>query len=191
MALMLRNNADIRGIPVKEMLNLLGQYADDADIYRLKNQKSLDSVFETLEKFKQISGFTLNYDKTSILRIGSLKNSDSMLITQRAVSWTIEPVNVLGVWVSPDVNEAVTKNYEEIWKKAQSVFAGWTHRKSSLHGKVAIVNSLFSSLFMYKMTVLPPMSKDLSTRIRHLITNFLWNGSKPKIALQIFNNAQK
>ena len=75
MALLLRNDVNIKGIWVKEIKNLLGQYADDADIYLLKNKKSLDSVFLCLERFRSISGFTVNYDKTKIMRIGSLKNS--------------------------------------------------------------------------------------------------------------------
>ena len=66
LALTLKDNKEIKGIPVKEILKLLSQYADDADIYMLKEQKSLDSVFQALEKFRLLSGFTLNYDKTSI-----------------------------------------------------------------------------------------------------------------------------
>ena len=62
LALTLKSNQEIKGIPVEEMLKLLGQYADDADIYTLKDQKSLDSVFDTLERFKNLSGFSQDND---------------------------------------------------------------------------------------------------------------------------------
>ena len=184
MALLIKNHPDIKGIPVAEMLNLLGQYADDADMYLLKDQKSLDSVFTTLEKFRGISGFTLIYDKTSIMRIGSMKDSDSTLITQRVVAWTKEPVNVLGVWLSPNIDEITRLNYEEIYKKAQTVISKWCNRSLSLHGKVLVINNLITSLFVYRMTVLPSMPVDLVKNLRSMIIKFIWNNARPKIGYE-------
>ena len=63
MAILIKQNQEIKGIPVREMLNILGQYADDADIYSLFEKKSYDSIFTCLEAFRRMSGFTLNYDK--------------------------------------------------------------------------------------------------------------------------------
>ena len=83
MAILLRENPNIQGILVNEIRNLLGQYADDADLYLKYHQGSLNSVFDVLETFRRMSGFCVNYDKTTVLRIGSLKNSDSTLFTQK------------------------------------------------------------------------------------------------------------
>ena len=109
LALLLKENKDIEGIPVKEITNLLRQYADDADIYMLSSKKSLESLFLVLETFRSISGFTLNYNKTTILRIGSLKNTNASIMIRRTVAWTNELINILGVWVSMDEKEAIRK----------------------------------------------------------------------------------
>ena len=182
MALLIKTHPNIKGIPVEQMMHLLGQYADDADMFLLKDQKSLDSVFLTLERFRQLSGFTLNYDKTTILRIGAMHGSDAIMYTQKIVSWTNEPINVLGVWVSPDTNKILDKNYEELYTKAEVVLNSWRKRTMSLHGKVLIVNNLISSLFVYRMMVLPTMPADLAKKLKNLIVKFIWNNTRPKIA---------
>ena len=166
---------------MKDILNCLGQYTDDADIYSLYNQKSLDSIFLTLERFCSISGLTLNYDKTSKFRIGSLKKSDAMLLTQTVVLWTNKPINVLGVWVANDMDETIKLNYQSLQTKALAIMNSWSTRNSSLIGKVHIVNSLVSSLFVYRMMVLPHMKETMYLALKEAIIKFLWKGAKPKI----------
>ena len=181
MALLLRNEQEIEGISVNDLLNLLGQYADDADLYLLYRQSCLDSVFNALETFRAMSGFALNYDKTSILRIGSLERSDAMLATQRTVAWTNEPINVLGIWVSPDIETAINKNFKEIFDKAEATICKWRHRSMSLSGKILIVNNLIMSLFVYRMMALPFVKQELLKKFIKSVEVFLWNGARPKI----------
>ena len=184
MAIMLRNNENIEGITINDILNLLGQYADDADLYLLHKQSNLDNVFIALETFRTMSGFALNYDKTSILRIGSLKDSESVLTTQRSVSWTNEPINVLGIWVSPDLDVCINKNYTEIVTKAVAVLKQWKNKTLSLIGKILVVNTLIMSLFVYRMTALPFMMKSLEKQLKQEIISFIWNGARPKISYE-------
>ena len=74
LALMIKENKNIKGIWVDEIHNLFGQYADDADAYLLYKKETIDTMFMVLEIFRAMSGFTLNYNKTTIMRIGSMQN---------------------------------------------------------------------------------------------------------------------
>ena len=103
----LRQCRKISGIPVDDILFLLNQYANDMGISSLS--ESLNSIFEMLEWFWQNAGFTLSYKKTSILRVGSLWNSNMQLYTMNQIAWTNEPVNVLGVNVSQDATKTAGK----------------------------------------------------------------------------------
>ena len=47
----LKQNKSIKGIPVQEIQNLLGQFADNIDIYIKLDQNSLSSTLMGLEKF--------------------------------------------------------------------------------------------------------------------------------------------
>ena len=182
MAIQLRKNKRIQGIPINDILNSLGQYADDADIFSLYKQDSYNSIFDNLERFRAISGFTLNYDKTAVFRIGSLKNSDAMLLSQTTVSWTNEPINVLGVWIANDTQTTLKLNYEAIENKVNAILQDWTHRNSTIIGKIQIVNSLVTSLFVYRMMVLPRMPELLLNSIKQKVIKFIWKGAKPKIS---------
>ena len=87
----LRDNAQIKGIPVQEVEDLLGQFADDMDLYLLYDKNSLENVLRTMDTFQRESGFTVSYEKTQIYRIGSLARSQAKLITQKVVKWTNGP----------------------------------------------------------------------------------------------------
>ena len=81
LAIQIRNNVKIKGITINEIMYLLGLFADDTDSYVLHDQETMTELFNVIEKFGQISGLKMNYDKTNIYRIGSLKNSDARLYT--------------------------------------------------------------------------------------------------------------
>ena len=132
LALALKSNQNIQGIPIEDFVKLLGQYPDDADIFQLKNQRLLDATFDVLERFKKSSGFTLNYDKTSIFRIGSAKNSKDILLTQKTVAWTNKPINVLGVVISNKDTDTEKLNFESIYTKMKAILINWSGRSASL-----------------------------------------------------------
>ena len=190
MAILLRQNENIKGIPVEDILNLLGQYADDADVYLLNDQKSLDSVFLCLQRFKQMSGFSVNYDKTSIYRIGSLKHSNRQLQTQKLVLWTNEPINVPGVWIAHNQDQSLNLNYALIFDQMCGILQSWRCHNLSLFGKILVVNTLVASLFVYKMTVLPAIPHNLRKQVREEIEKFLWNGSRPKIKYDVLTKSK-
>ena len=61
----------------------------------------------------------------------------------------------------------------------------WFLRNIPLTGKVLLVNTLMSSLFIHQMMVLPPLSSNQLHKIDSIITKFLWKGRKSKIPLAV------
>ena len=55
-------------------------------------------------------------------------------------------------------------------------------------GKVQVLNTLVASLFVYKMMVLPIIPKKVIKNMENVMREFLWNGKKAKIALNILQN---
>ena len=156
-------------------------------MYLRNNQKSLDSIFTCLEIFRSMSGFTINYDKTTILRIGSIKSSNAMLFSQKQVAWTSDFTNVLGVWIHTDIEKAISKNYEELYIKAISTLQKWSSRNASLMAKCIIINSLIASLFVYRMSVLPRMKDTMQKSLEAEFDKFIWNGARPKVPQKVLN----
>ena len=184
MAIEIRKSPTIQGINVDQLIYLLNQFADDTDITSEFSQQSMDGICNSLHNFRNQSGFTISYDKTSILRIGSLEKSDASLYTQSPIAWTNDSINVLGVDVYTNVDD-VTKNYETTIAKAANVLKRWENKSLSLVGKVNVINTLISSLFVYKLTVLPAPT-DQQVRVLHgMISDFLWDNKRPKIPLKV------
>ena len=189
-AIELRKNPKLEGFLVKEVKRILGQYADDMDLYLKADKTAIKQAFDTLEKFIT-SGFRINYDKTSIYRIGSIKKSNAKMYTDNNVLWPRDGINILGVEVTHETNKLVAKNYKDTIKKAQGILSLWSSRSLSLIGKVLIVNTLIVSLFVYKMTVLPNITQDVLRQMNKMIESFIWNNRKPKIPLSVLQASKE
>ena len=189
LALSLRNNPEISGIPVNDIINLLNQYADDMDVASEYSQKSINAIMSTLEKFHDHTGFTINYDKTKLYRIGSAKRSNATLITQRQIAWTEEPLNILGILVGNDDEKDIENNYIPLITKIEKIITCWETRDLSLLGKILVINTLVALQFVYKMTVLPTIPEHVVSRIEQLIVKYLWNGKKAKISLSVLQRS--
>ena len=59
LAIQLRNNVKLEGIVVNAIHKLLGQYADDIDLYLKGDPENIRFVFKTFEEFKGQSGFRI------------------------------------------------------------------------------------------------------------------------------------
>ena len=192
LAIELRKNKNIKGFEIKEIMRILGQFADDMDLYLWGDAKSVTYAFNVIDDFCRQSGFRINYDKTTILRIGSIKKSNAKFYTKKNVAW-VEQMNILGVEISAICDKKLLQkiNYDKITRKIEGILSAWRARNLSLIGKVLIINSLVGSLFVYKMSVLPAISTELVQSINKQIQNFIWNDKRPKIPLQTMQKSKE
>ena len=188
-AIELRECREIKGIPVEEFIFLLNQYADDMNVASLFDRLSINNILEKLEKFRLSSGFCISYDKTSILRIGSLRNSDAKIFTQANIAWTSE-INVLGIQIGY-TQDSIDCNYDRVIQKIQGRLTPWVARNLSLCGKINVLNTLIGSLFNYLFAVLPSMNEKQLARVQDAFGTFLWKGSRAKIPLRILQLDKK
>ena len=95
--------------------------------------------------------------KKKIYRIGSLKNSNAKIYTQKNLNWSDGDIEMLGIRIrNSDCQD--NRQYNQIIDKMTNVAMNWKDRNLTLIGKCLIVNSLMSSLFMYYMVIMPMMS---------------------------------
>ena len=189
LAIALRNNQEIEGLTIKDIRNLLNQFADDMDIFSLCTEKSVKAILEELNKFKSQSGFTVSYDKTTLYRIGSLRHSNAQMYGLSQYVWSREDITVLGVKIAHE--ELIEKNYQDIIEKVKKQLQAWTNRGLSLIGKIQVVNTLIASLFVYKMMVLPKIPCNIVKTVNNMIREYIWNGKKSKIAYNILQNRKQ
>ena len=177
----IRSNKKIKGIKIKDGISLIYQFADDTNLTLEFDLESLLEVEKTFSKFQRVSGLKVNYDKTEILRIGSLRHSDAKLITATEMCWTNDPVLVLGIVICTDANRLTQLNFDPLIVKIENQMKIWSMRDLSLFGKTLIIKSLLMSQLVYKLSVLPSPANEFIDTLQSLFFKFLWGKRRPKI----------
>ena len=185
LAINLRSNSKIEGIKIGHITHLISQFADDLDLFLKFKQSCWEETLSVLRKFEEISGMKVNYDKTSVYRIGSIKGSNAKFYSMAKIKWTNNPVNILGVYVANDWEQTLSLNYDPLVVKCQSVVDMWHHRAISLFGKVLVLNSLVASQLAYRMSVLCNIPVKYVKTFKEMFTKFVWNTRTPKIRWNI------
>ena len=180
MARKLKQDPSIKGINIKGFKQLLSQFADDTTLYLTYDKITFERVVDTLSYIEDQTGLRISFDKTVVYRIGSLANSMAKIYTKKDLSWTNDPISILGVKMSNDMKEV--DNYEAVLEKMQTVLHNWYYRQMTLMGKVLIVNTLCESLFVYKLTVLANISPNTIKKIEEIVNSFIWKGKRAKIS---------
>lgn len=183
---LVKSNSKLAGVSINNYKHVISQFADDTDLYLLFNQETIDQVISTLTTLENNVGFKVNYDKTTIYRMGSIEKSNAKLYTKKVFQWRNEPPNILGVDIVQygDYN-AILHNFTPILEKVEAILNSWKNRNLSLSGKVLVINSLVASLFVYKMSVLPNVPYSVITQFQEIISKYLGNGKRLRIPLKM------
>ena len=142
-----QNIGDIKSIVIDEVEFKSLQFADDMNLFSMFERQSVDSAKTTLATFGKNTGLRLNYEKTSVYRIGSLGNSQAKFDTTKELNRTNEPINVLGITLDYDQNQMTALNYTGMVPKVQKKTGAWMNRGLSTYGMVIMLNPLIGSLF--------------------------------------------
>ena len=182
MSIKLKNHKDIHGIKIGDTEILLSQFADDTDLYLPFEKTVINAVLDVLTEVESNIGIKVSYDKTVLYRIGSIANTNAKCYTKRTIKWNNEPSNTLGIDLH---HQNLAKNFEATMIRMEAVTKLWYYRQLTILGKVLILNTLVASLFVYKMTVVHEFPDAMIQRIENCFKDFIWNGKKQKIPLNI------
>ena len=182
---------DIKGISMYGIEHILSQFADDTSAFMSFDPLTINGFCDVLQQLEDELGLKVSYDKTSLYRVGSLKNSDARCYTQQPLRWTNENITTLGVTFDQEDNACHT-NIDKIMVKIKNVCDNWQNRNASISGKILLINALIGSLFVYHMSVMLNMSEAEIKNIEKCIYSFLWNGkSRGRIAIATLQNPKK
>jgi hypothetical protein len=188
LAVSIRNNPNINGISVNEKESKICQYADDTYLTLEASSNNLKEVLNEFSNFEQLSGLKINYDKTVVLRGGSLASTGFTLLPEVPLKWTNSQIEILGILVGNDLKSVLIDNYLRKIEKLRIVLCKWYHRNMSIFGKIAIVKSIALSQLIYLASILPKPPKYLIDSINKHIYEFIWNKKPDKIKRVILSN---
>ena len=99
LATKIRHDDSVEGIKVFQTEHKISQFADDTTLF-LRNLNSVQNSITLVDQFGDISGLSLNVEKTKALWLGPWRFKSSKPF---GLKWTTDPVRALGIFISYDV----------------------------------------------------------------------------------------
>ena len=146
LSLMIRRNVNIKGIKIRNKVNLLSQFADDTTLCLDGSEKSFIEAVHTLTRFAHISGLKINFDKTQVVWIGSRKNSGMQYMRDKNFVWDPGTFKVLGITFSTNTDTIVQLNYNDKLFSIRRVLAFWKKKTNYSLWK----NNCYQDLSVFK-----------------------------------------
>ena len=110
-----------------------------------------------------------------------MRHTNAKFYTQKKLFWLKGGIKVLGIEIHADAQVTINVNYMNALERVERVIQSWKHRKLSLLGKIAVINSLMTSQFMYKFMVLPDPDRIFLNFYKRIIVDFLWENKTPLV----------
>ena len=182
LAIMIRQNKEIKGITINNEEHKISQFADDTEFILEGDRQSFETSFKILDMFSSISGLKINSDKTSIVWLGSMKNSEIRYLNHLKLEWNPKKFKVLGIWFTNDLKNIVNINYTEKIAETNHLFKVWSKRQITPLGRIAILKSLILSKLVYLWLLLPNPPGHIIDNLQREAYKFVWNQKPDKIS---------
>src|SRR4029434_6634496 len=183
-AIAVRSHSDIYGIREGHLEHRIALFADNV-ILMIKNlHRSIPALLSLIETFGKISGYKVNYSKSSIMLLNETERKNSPVYASTFKS--TDHFTYLGIQIVPEENKIAQINYDPILEASISSIERWTSLPISMIGRINILkmNILPKFLYLSQNIPLPPPSS-LFTRIKKLFTNFIWQNKRPRLRLSL------
>ena len=177
--IILRNNADIKGLKIFNYCFLYIAYADDSTFF-VSDILSINEVISCFKNFSLFSGLKPNLDKCKVAGIGILKGVKVAVCGMNDIDLIKETIKILGIHFSYNSQVQNEQNYLNTVLKIEKVLKLWPMRNLSLAGKITAFKSLAISKIAY-LAMMTPVPKPIVNNLRKLQKEFLCGSSKPKI----------
>ena len=182
LAIMIREDSDIKGIWINKVEHKISQFADDTQLMNNGEKKSFEKSIDAINKFGKVSGLFLNADKTQAIWLGSQKYSRVKYMPHLKMVWNPTMFKILGIWFTQDLKECATINYNKNFDEVKKLFKIWSLRTITPLGRVAVLKSLILSKLIHLWILLPDPPDNFVKDLQKICFQFVWNGKQDRIA---------
>ena len=181
LTLSIKNDANIEGININNKEHKCSQYADDTSVFLKASEENLKRCLKKLHIFYQMSGLEININKTKVIRIGPIRETDRRYCRENDLEWVTEFV-ALGIKYNVlNMKDITIQNIEEKLDSMKKIIQNWLYRNITPIGRVCIAKSLILSKIIHILQALPtPPSKFLKA-IENLLVDFIWKNKRHEI----------
>ena len=162
----------------------------------MEAENLLRNVLEISLFFANLSGLTINYQKSVVIWLGSKKNNDERFLRDKNFTWDPGgPDNTrfkyLGIWFSTNIELITQINLENKLTEISKICNIWKKRSLTPYGKITVLKTLALSKLTYIFMNLPDPNQDFLKRLDSIFYQFLWDGKPGKIAKDHMNMSKE
>ena len=173
----IKQDQRVKGIKVGNDLEVkIVQMADDTTVM-VEDEISVANVFNTIDKFSDVSGITVNIDKTEGLWLGP---NQPILDHKVMIKWSNEPVKSLGIHFGKDKKLVEDLNWKPKLEKLEKTLNRWKARKLTYYGRISIIKTIGISQILYNASCIN-VPDYVIKEVNRTLYKFLWGSSKEKV----------
>lgn len=187
LAIMIRENKNIKGIIINETEYKISQYADDTELLQNGDRQTFEETIKTIDKFSKFSGLYLNVEKTNAIWLGNKRNSITKYMQHLSIIWNPDTFKILGVLFNNDLYKLTEINTKEKIDEVKLLYLTWLKRQITPLGRIAILKSLILSKLVHLWMFLPNPPIEEINMIQKSIYEFIWNYKNDRISRKISN----
>ena len=185
LSILIKNNKNIEGVVINDKEMKISLYADDVSLILNGSEKSLRESLRTLNRFSEISGLYINYEKTEVIWIGCKKFCTESLCHDYSLEWGKSNFKLLGVKFDVNLKKMIDLNYDSKLISMKNISNNWKRRNLTPYGKIVVIKSLALSIFTHLFISLPSPSTSRVKDIEKHLYSFIWNGKPDRIKRNI------
>ena len=142
----------------------------------LKNERSLCSLLETVNKYERGSGAKLNTTKSEAMWLGKWRANGA---SPFGLKW-VNKLKILGVYFSNGLVDVDEDNWRSKLDKLKKTLGLWSQRDLSFLGRGMILNVLGASRFWHVAKILLPLSW-VSLEYKKAVWPFIWKSKSETV----------
>ena len=179
----IRGDSRIPGIPVGVESKKVAQVADDSLLSFIGSSSTILRIRNVLDHFSLVSGLKLNYDKSTLIALGStipLWFNDPCVSSLKKIHIS-EGFSYLGIYVTNDGSKMQRENFDINPSIVPSLLESRAVRRTSLSGRILQVKQLVSSTFVYRFQLAPSPSPFQLDILQRAFFDYIWESGRHRL----------
>ena len=178
---------EVNGITVHNREHRLSQYADDTSVFLSASERNLKAALKILHWFHQKPGLKININKTKVIRIGPIRETDHRFCRENDLEW-VHVFVALGIEYNVLDLQGITElNINNKIESMNELMHVWISRNISPIGRVTIFKSLILSKIIHVLQTLPSPKTEYFDNIEQMAINFIWKNKCNQVNKKILS----
>lgn len=175
-----RQSQSISPITLLGTSHHISLFADDTLLYLSNINKTVPHVLQLFDKFHDLSGYKINWAKSSLMQIGPSK----VKLSLPPFIPIVTSFTYLGIKISGSLSNILRDNYYDLTQKITADLQRWSSLKISMQARVTILKMNILPRFNFLFFMLPMQPPpDFFKSTHSQFSQFIWAGKRARIRL--------